>query len=75
MNAAAANDARILIAEDEPRLAAILRDYLAAAGMHSEWVDDGGRVIDAFQRYQPDLVLLDLMTRRTAPLSRHAHHR
>ncbi len=29
--------------------------------MASEWVDDGGQVIDAFVRYQPDLVLLDLM--------------
>ena len=29
--------------------------------MASEWVDDGGQVIDAFARYQPDLVLLDLM--------------
>ncbi len=29
--------------------------------MTSEWVDDGGQVIDAFARYQPDLVLLDLM--------------
>ena len=53
--------AKILIVEDEPRLAAVLRDYLAAAGMVSEWVDDGGQVIDAFARYQPDLVLLDLM--------------
>ena len=52
---------RILIVEDEPRLAAVLRDYLAAAGMDSERVDDGDQVMDAFARYQPQLVLLDLM--------------
>ena len=61
MSPVPAMPARILVVEDEPRLASVLRDYLAAAGMHSEWVDDGGQVIAAFQRYQPDLVLLDLM--------------
>lgn len=52
---------RILIVEDEPRLAAVLRDYLAAAGMQSTWVDDGAEVMAAFAQYQPHLVLLDLM--------------
>ncbi|RKI29607.1 response regulator, partial [Corallococcus sp. AB049A] len=61
MSLSPAASAKILIVEDEPRLASVLRDYLAAAGMTSEWVDDGGQVIDAFARYQPDLVLLDLM--------------
>lgn len=61
MSTSPATSAKILIVEDEPRLASVLRDYLAAAGMASEWVDDGGQVIDAFARYQPDLVLLDLM--------------
>ncbi|WP_032973618.1 response regulator, partial [Stenotrophomonas maltophilia] len=61
MSTSPAASAKILIVEDEPRLASVLRDYLAAAGMTSEWVDDGGLVIDAFARYQPDLVLLDLM--------------
>lgn len=61
MSPAPALPARILVVEDEPRLASVLRDYLAAAGMDSEWVDDGGQVMAAFQRYQPDLVLLDLM--------------
>lgn len=61
MSLSPAASAKILIVEDEPRLASVLRDYLAAAGMTSEWVDDGGQVIDAFARYQPDLVLLDLV--------------
>lgn len=61
MNPAPAPPARILVVEDEPRLASVLRDYLAAAGLDSEWVDDGGQVIEAFERYRPDLVLMDLM--------------
>ena len=61
MSTSPATSTKILIVEDEPRLASVLRDYLAAAGMASEWVNDGGQVIDAFARYQPDLVLLDLM--------------
>ncbi|WMJ70906.1 response regulator [Stenotrophomonas sp. 24(2023)] len=61
MNPIPAPPARILVVEDEPRLASVLRDYLAAAGLDSEWVDDGGQVMDAFARYRPDLVLMDLM--------------
>ncbi|KAF1012747.1 MAG: Transcriptional regulatory protein BaeR [Stenotrophomonas maltophilia] len=61
MNPAPTPPARILVVEDEPRLASVLRDYLAAAGLDSEWVDDGGQVIEAFERYRPDLVLMDLM--------------
>ncbi|MFT3762856.1 MAG: response regulator [Pseudoxanthomonas sp.] len=53
--------ARILVVEDEPRLAGVLRDYLHAAGHASEWVADGAEVVPAFRRFAPDLVLLDLM--------------
>lgn len=53
--------ARILVVEDEPRLASVLCDYLAAAGLHGRWVADGALVMDAFDEYRPDLVLLDLM--------------
>ncbi|WDS35124.1 response regulator [Pseudoxanthomonas sp.] len=51
----------VLVVEDEPRLAAVLRDYLHAAGYHSEWVADGARVMEAFHARRPDLVLLDIM--------------
>ena len=53
--------ARILVVEDEPRLAAVLRDYLHAAGHETEWVADGSQVLERFTAWHPDLVLLDLM--------------
>ena len=51
---------RILIVEDEPRLAAVLRDYLRAAGHDCAQVDDGAEAVPAFRRFAPDLVILDL---------------
>lgn len=51
----------ILIVEDEPRIAAVLGDYLANAGYTHHWVGDGTAVLPAFYAEQPDLVLLDLM--------------
>lgn len=51
----------VLVVEDEPRLAAVLCDYLQASGYRSEWVADGAQVMQAYERLQPALVLLDLM--------------
>ncbi|AMO93284.1 transcriptional regulatory, C terminal family protein [Collimonas fungivorans] len=51
----------ILIVEDEPRLAAILSEYLIAAGYTSHWVAEGMAALPAFHAELPDLVLLDLM--------------
>jgi two-component system, OmpR family, response regulator BaeR len=51
----------VLVVEDEPRLAAVLRDYLHAAGYRSDWIADGAAVLDGIARLHPDLVLLDLM--------------
>ena len=52
---------RILIAEDETKIADILSEYLAAAGMRSVCVDDGAAVLDAIKESNPALILLDLM--------------
>lgn len=52
---------RILLVEDEADLARILGDYLTHAGMEHHWVGHGGEAMDAFRRYRPDLVLLDVM--------------
>ncbi len=52
---------RILIAEDEPKLAALLRDYLVASGFGASCISDGLRVVPEFRRSNPDLVILDLM--------------
>ncbi|WP_395353017.1 response regulator [Variovorax sp. UC122_21] len=51
----------VLVVEDEPRLAAVLGDYLAAAGYTHHWVADGDAALPAFHAQRPDLVLLDLM--------------
>lgn len=51
----------ILIVEDEPKIAQLLRDYLQTAGFQTQWLDHGDPVIDAIQRTSPDLLLLDLM--------------
>ena len=52
---------RILIVEDEQRLAAILADYLHAAGFASHWLGEGGGVVSWVREERPDLILLDLM--------------
>ncbi|MDB5968105.1 MAG: baeR [Hydrocarboniphaga sp.] len=52
---------RILIVEDEPKLAAVVSDYLKAASFETRIINDGRDVVDAVKDYHPDLVLLDLM--------------
>jgi two-component system response regulator BaeR len=52
----------ILIVEDEPKIAALLADYLRIqGGFHSKIVERGDEVLRQFQSERPDLVLLDLM--------------
>ncbi len=52
---------RILIVEDEPKLAALVADYLKAADFETRIVGDGREVIAAVKAERPDLILLDLM--------------
>jgi len=51
----------ILIVEDEPKLARLLRDYLAQAGYVVHCVAQGLEVVPWVQHHAPTLVLLDLM--------------
>ncbi len=53
--------ARVLVVEDEPKLAALLADYLRAAGHAPECVGDGRDALQAWIDRRHDLVLLDLM--------------
>jgi two-component system, OmpR family, response regulator BaeR len=53
--------ARVLVVEDEPKLAALLADYLRAAGHAPECVADGHEALQAWTERRHDLVLLDLM--------------
>jgi two-component system response regulator BaeR len=56
------SEQRILIVEDEPKIAALLADYLQAKGGYRTHVLDRGDVVLAhFRAEPPDLVLLDLM--------------
>lgn len=52
---------RILMIEDDERLAQMLRAYLKDAGFHVAVADDGARGLRHLERQPYDLVLLDLM--------------
>jgi len=52
---------KILIVEDEPKLAALLADYLKASGFETFIVDNGTNVVPWVREHKPDMVLLDLM--------------
>ncbi|MEO8670638.1 MAG: response regulator [Tahibacter sp.] len=52
---------RILIVEDEPKIAALLRDYLFADGFLVEHLDRGDAAVAWIAEHAPDLVILDLM--------------
>ncbi|MBI4775229.1 MAG: response regulator [Deltaproteobacteria bacterium] len=54
-------DERILIVEDETRIAALLRDYLQNAGYTASLLERGDQVIGCVRQYLPDLILLDIM--------------
>jgi two-component system response regulator BaeR len=51
---------RVLVVEDEPKLAALLGDYLRAAGFEPEVAQDGPAALAAFALDPPAAVLLDL---------------
>jgi two-component system, OmpR family, response regulator BaeR len=52
---------RILIVEDEPKLAALEADYLKSAGFDAHIIGEGDKVVAWVRANAPDLVLLDLM--------------
>lgn len=52
---------RILIVEDEPRIAQVLERYLRADGYQVETAGDGRRALELWRAANPDLILLDLM--------------
>ena len=53
---------KILIVEDEPKIASLIEDYLQAqAGFDTSIVARGDTAMASFREFGPDLVLLDLM--------------
>ncbi len=51
----------ILIVEDEPKLAAVLEEYLRREGYRTEVARDGASALQAWRSAAPDLILLDVM--------------
>lgn len=54
-------ETRILIVEDEPKLASLLNDYLQSSGYRTECLVDGNQVIPTLKDNMPSLLLLDIM--------------
>jgi len=52
---------KVLIIEDDGNIAELLHLYLDKEGFETEVAKDGGRGIELFRAFQPDLVLLDIM--------------
>ncbi len=52
---------RVLLVEDEVKLAELVRDYLLAAGFEVELLHEGRGVVERLRRGGLDLLLLDLM--------------
>jgi two-component system response regulator BaeR len=59
----------ILIVEDEPKLASVLRDYLVREGYAVSHCNRGDIVLDWLTEHTPDLILLDVMLPGTDGLS------
>jgi two-component system response regulator BaeR len=52
---------KILVVEDEPKLAALLADYLKASGFEVSTLSDGTHVETWVRENKPDLIILDIM--------------
>ncbi len=52
---------RILIVEDEPALADVIKDYLKQADIEVSVLNDGARAVETILATKPDLVVLDVM--------------
>ncbi len=54
-------EGKVLVVEDEPMVAEVVERYLRRDGYEVEIVHDGKAALEEFQRFAPDLVVLDLM--------------
>ena len=52
---------KVLIVEDDSNIAELLHLYLEKEGFETAVARDGGKGVDLFRSFQPDLVLLDIM--------------
>src|SRR5690625_4584595 len=51
---------KILIVEDDPKLAQYLFDYVSKYGYEAEMVADFSKIVETFRDFEPHLVLLDI---------------
>ena len=52
---------KVLIVEDDKNIAELLHLYLEKEGFETEVAGDGGKGVERFRAFHPDLVLLDIM--------------
>lgn len=52
---------KILIVEDESNIAQLLHLYLEKEGYETQIAENGGKAVELFRSFHPDLVLLDIM--------------
>ena len=52
---------RILMVEDEPALANVIKDYLKNELFDVEICTEGDKAVEVFNKYRPSLLILDLM--------------
>jgi len=52
---------KVLIVEDETNIAELLHLYLEKEGFETQVAKDGGKAVELFRSFKPDLVLLDIM--------------
>jgi two-component system response regulator MprA len=58
------DQATVLLAEDDPDVADLVRHVLEAEGYHVELARDGAEALERFEACCPDLVVLDVMMPR-----------
>jgi DNA-binding response OmpR family regulator len=52
---------RVLVVDDDPTVSDVVRRYLERAGFEVSMAADGLTALSVYDKYQPDLVVLDLM--------------
>ena len=52
---------RVLLADDDRELSALLSEYLSQEGFSVEQVYDGGAALEALQHSSPEILILDIM--------------
>jgi len=55
------NVAHILVVEDEPKIAALLRDYLVVSGYRCSVLERGDEAVGWVRAHAPDAIVLDVM--------------